>query len=208
MKRCLIVGGAEIEDYEGMRQLLRADDYAIFCDSGLRHRDGLGIAPNLIIGDFDSHENPHMDVETIVLPREKDDTDSMHAARVAVERGFTSFLLLGMTGARLDHTLGNLSLLIWLDRQGKKAVLADDYGWMEMVSREPAAVEGDCKYFSVINFTGEAEGITIKNAKYPLERAEIGWEYQYGVSNEVLPGKTASVCTEKGSVLLLRIRKG
>lgn len=29
---------------------------------------------NSIIGDFDSHENPHLNVETIVLPCEKDDT--------------------------------------------------------------------------------------------------------------------------------------
>lgn len=30
--------------------------------------------PNLIVGEFDSHENPQLDVETIVLPCEKDDT--------------------------------------------------------------------------------------------------------------------------------------
>lgn len=205
MRRCVIIGGAAITDYEAMRRLLREDDYAVFCDSGLRHRQGLGITPSLIVGDFDSHENPHLQTETLVLPREKDDTDSMYAARVALERGFEEFLLLGMTGARLDHTLGNLSLLVWLDSLGKKALLADDYARMEMVSRVPVPVGEDCQYFSVINLTGEAKGIRITNAKYPLEQAEIRWTYQYAVSNEVLPGQTAEVSVEKGSVLLLRI---
>ena len=37
--------------------------------------------PSLIVGDFDSHENPHLAVETIVLPCEKDDTDTVFAVK-------------------------------------------------------------------------------------------------------------------------------
>ena len=90
MSRCVIAGGAEIRDYERMRSYLRADDYIIYCDSGLRHMAGLGRHPSLIIGDFDSADRPDIDVETIVLPVAKDDTDTMHAVKVGIEKGFTS----------------------------------------------------------------------------------------------------------------------
>ena len=88
MARCVIIGGAEIADYGRARGMLRGDDFFICCDGGLNHAEGLGIRPDLIVGDFDSHERPDTDTETIVLPREKDDTDTVYAAREAVRRGF------------------------------------------------------------------------------------------------------------------------
>ena len=57
-----------IGDYARVKQYLREDDAVVFCDSGLKHMEALGVKPALIVGDFDSHCNPHLDVETIVLP--------------------------------------------------------------------------------------------------------------------------------------------
>ena len=45
----------------------------------------------------------------------------------------------------------------------------------------------------------------IRGAKYPLEGAEITCEYQYGVSNEVLPGQTAVVTVGQGRLLLIKV---
>lgn len=205
MRRCVIVGGAEINRYDVVRARLRDDDYFVFCDSGLRHMEGLGACPDLIIGDFDSHENPRMDVETIVLPIEKDDTDTFFAAKEMLSRGFEEFLLVGVIGARLDHTIANLSILLMLDTAGKKATAVDDYSEMEVVSSEPAFIEDTYSYFSLLNITGEAEGVTIKNAKYPLENAAIECDYQYGVSNEILTGKVAGVSVAKGRLLLIKV---
>lgn len=205
MKRCVIVGGADIGRYDRVRSRLREDDFYICCDSGLRHRAGLGITPDLIVGDFDSHENPHLGSETIVLPREKDDTDTVFAVREAVRRGFQDFLLTGVVGGRLDHTLGNVSLLLMLDAQGIRAAALDDYAEMEIVSRRSARIEDRYPYFSLLNISGLARGITIRNAKFPLHNAEITCEYQYGISNEVLPGMTAEVTVEEGRLLLIKV---
>ena len=65
MKRCVIIGGAPIGRYDRIRALLGENDYYIYCDSGLKHREALGKAPDLIIGDFDSYEQPETDIETI-----------------------------------------------------------------------------------------------------------------------------------------------
>lgn len=68
MKRCVIVGGADINNYEYIKSRIQEDDFIVFCDSGLKHLEKLQAKPSLIVGDFDSHNNPHLDVETIVLP--------------------------------------------------------------------------------------------------------------------------------------------
>ncbi len=204
MNRCVIVGGADIACYERIRRNLREDDFFVFCDSGLKHMARLDVKPGLIVGDFDSHEKPDTDTETIVLPCEKDDTDTVYAAREAIRRGYEEFLLIGVIGARLDHTLGNVSLLLYLDSLGKKARILDDYSEMEIVSGRTAYIDDSFAFFSLLNISGLARGIHIRNAKYPLSDGEITCEYQYGVSNEPLPGRTAEVSVREGRLLLIR----
>ena len=157
------------------------------------------------ICDFDSYENPHLEAETIVLPCEKDDTEAVFAVKAALKRGFQDFLLIGVIGGRLDHTLGNVSLLLMLDAQGKRAIVLDDHSEMEIVSDKPARIEDRYPYFSLLNISGLARGITIQNAKFPLSNAEIPCEYQYGISNEVLPGMTAEISVESGRLLLIKV---
>lgn len=206
MKRCVIVGGADINNYEYINSCLHNDDFIVFCDSGLKHLDALQVSPGLIVGDFDSHDNPNLNVETIVLPCEKDDTDTVFAVKEALKRGFDDFLLIGVVGARLDHTLGNVSILLYLDALGKKGKIIDDCSEMEIVSNEPAYICDQYTFFSLLNISGIAKGITIENAKYPLNNAEITCEYQYGVSNEVTPGMTAKVTVKEGKLLLIKDR--
>ena len=163
MGRCVIVGGTNINNYDFIREKLSADDYIIFCDSGLKHMENLRVQPSLIVGDFDSHDNPHLDVETIVLPCEKDDTDTVYAVKEAIKRGYDNFLLIGVVGARLDHTLGNVPILLYLDSLGKKGCIIDDYSEMKTVSNEPAYIEDSYSFFSLLNISGTAKGITIEN---------------------------------------------
>ena len=205
MRRCVIVGGADIRNYDVVKRYLKPDDYVIYCDSGLKHLAGLGVNPGLIVGDFDSHENPHLPVETVVLPCEKDDTDTVYAVKEAVKRGFSDFLFLGVVGGRLDHTLGNVSILLKLDALGKKAEILDDYGLMRIISKETVEISDDCRFFSLLNIDGTAKHINVTGAKYPVTDGEITCDYQYGVSNEVLPGQTARVTVGEGRLLLVLI---
>lgn len=214
-RRCVIVGGADIGDYGRIRAYLNDSDYIIYCDSGLRHMDGLGIFPSLIIGDWDSYDDPHIDVETITLPVAKDDTDTVYAMREGIKRGFRDFLLVGGVGARLDHTLVNVYILTALENSGCHGMIADDYSEIELISsrtdkegeRHPgkALVEDRYPFFSLVAIEGEAHGVTIINAKFGLDGATIGPGYQYATSNEVMPGRTAEISVEDGRLLLIKI---
>ena len=214
-KRCVIVGGAAIGNYRKVRSYLRGYDYIVYCDSGLKHMERLGAAPSLIIGDWDSHVDPHLDVETITLPVAKDDTDTVYAMREGMKRGFKDFLLIGSVGERLDHTLVNVYILTALENRGLHGMLVDDYSEMELISswtdeegtRCPGEAEVEDRYpfFSLVAIEGEARGVTIRNAKFGLEYGSIGPDYQYATSNEVLPGKTAKITVEDGRLLLIKI---
>lgn len=214
-RRCVIVGGADISDYSRIRGYLDCDDYVIYCDSGLRHMDGLGALPSLIIGDWDSYDDPHMDVETITLPVAKDDTDTVYAMREGMKRGFTEFLLVGAVGARLDHSLVNVYILSALENSGCHGMIVDDYSEMELISSQAdeagtvhpgrASVEDRYPFFSLLALEGEARGVTIRNAKFGLEGASIGPDYQYATSNEVIKGRTAEITVGDGRLLLIKI---
>ncbi len=205
--RCVIIGAAPINNYKKIRSFLQPDDFVIVCDGGLNHIKKLRVKPNLIVGDFDSHKNPNLPIETIALPREKDDTDSVFALKTAISRGFKDFLFIGMIGARLDHGLGNLYMLIKCHEEGLKALMLDDYSEMQIVGKQEAYITDAYPYFSLLNITGLARGITIRDAKYPLENAQIKQDYQYGISNEVLPNKKAAVSVSEGQLLLIKVWK-
>ena len=212
--RCVIAGGADIGDYPRIRSYLRDDDFIIYCDCGLKHADRLGRKPSLIVGDFDSYDDPHSDTETIVLPVAKDDTDTVYAVREGIRRGYTDFLLIGVFGGRMDHTLANVCILFDLDSRGCTALAVDDYSEFSVISSEcdaagtkipgRALVEDHYPFFSLLSLTGTARGVTIRGVKFPLENGEITSEYQYAVSNEVLPGETAEITVEDGRLLLIK----
>lgn len=201
MSRCVIIGGGEIADHGAIKRHILRDDFIICCDAGYLHADKMGLCPSLIVGDFDSAKAPKTDVETIVLPCEKDDTDSFFAAKEGLKRGYTEFLLTGVTGGRLDHTFGAISILEYLDAHGAAGEIIDECTRIR-VTRETVEIDKDCRYFSVLA-AGTARGVTIKNAKYPLTNAVITPEFQYGISNE--PCGTPSVSVTDGKLIIMEI---
>ena len=93
---------------------------------------------------------------------------------------------------------------MYLDSLGKKGYIIDDYSEMEIVSNKPAYIENSFSFFSLLNISGTAKRVTIKNAKYPLNDGEISCEYQYGISNEVV-GEIAEISIREGKLLLIKV---
>ncbi len=202
MKRCVIIGGGEVADAHIINKFITDDDFVICCDSGYLHAIESHIIPHLIVGDFDSADIPKTNIETIVLPTEKDDTDSFFAAKEGLKRGFDTFLLLGMTGGRLDHTLGAISILEFLQNHGAEGEIVDNNTKIRVCNKS-LTVNAGCKYFSVFA-VGTAEDVTIRGAKYNLDNAIINSHYQYGISNEVTD-EFATVTVGQGTVIVMEI---
>ncbi len=202
MKRCVIIGGGEIADTQFLNKNILDDDFVICCDAGFLHAKKAGIVPELIVGDFDSADMPKTHIETIMLPREKDDTDSFFAAKEGLRREFKRFLLLGVTGGRLDHTLGAISILEFLQKSGAYGEICDKNTKIR-VCCDSISVKKGCKYFSVFA-VGSASGVTIRGAKYNLDNAKIDSHYQYGISNEVTDD-FATVSVGQGTLIVMEI---
>ena len=201
MRSVLVLGGT-ITDYRKAGALIDDEDYVIYCDRGLRHLEALGIKPSLAVGDFDSVPVPE-GVETVVFPPRKDDTDALCGLREGLRRGYTTFLILGALGGRLDHEMGNIYLLDYLHSHGADGEIADGVTTVEIVGKEWKRVRRGTRYFSLIAAFGRAEGIYIEGAEYNLTDGVIDPSYQYGISNETR-GEETRVRVEKGRLLLIR----
>lgn len=92
IKRCLIVSGAPEADIAYIKPLL-SGAFVVAADSGYQKCRRLGAEPDIVVGDFDSSPVPDHTKELIVMPAHKDDTDTLAAIKIAMERGYTHLIL-------------------------------------------------------------------------------------------------------------------
>ena len=187
-RRCVICAAGPVNNIESLRSLLRMDDWVIAADGGMRLANQLGLEIGRIVADFDSlpkEEAYTTDVPVSSLPVKKNDTDTMAAARIGLKLGFRDFLLLGASGGRLDHTLANLAVMLFLIQNKARAVLADERNLMEMHLPGHVIVEPVKNiHLSLLPYGGCVTGLTVRNAEYELENATLTPDYPIGVSNE------------------------
>ena len=203
MGKCVIFCAAE---FDALAAPIGTDDYLLAADGGLLHLQKLNLAPHGIIGDFDSQG--YIPTGAQVFPVEKDDTDAMLAARKGLELGFREFLFYGsLDGKRLDHTIANFQTLQFLHDRGATAYLIGKDYLVTVIGNEtvefPAEATGILSLFCL---GPDAEGITLENLHYPLDRGKLTSGFPLGISNH-FTGKSARITVEKGSVLALWDRK-
>ncbi len=185
---------------------LRCDDVFVCADSGLEYARRCGITPSIVLGDFDSYTGQiPPNAELIRLPKEKDDTDTMFAVRLGLQRGITEFLIAGGIGGRLDHTLGAVQTLNYLVSQGVSASMSDGKQWIEVLSAPVTKTYTlqDSRYFSVLALTEQVTGLTMKGFRYPLTDARITYDYPLGISNEISEDR-ATLSAETGRFAVIR----
>ena len=194
--------------FEKLAQPMEKDDYILAADGGLAHVQKLGLAPNGIIGDFDSLG--YVPENAQVFPVEKDDTDAMLAVRKGLQLGYREFILYGaLDGPRLDHTIANLQTLLFLESRGAKGTLVGLKYLITTVKdgvlQLPKADEG---IVSVFCLGEKAKGVTIRGLKYELENGTLESSFPLGVSNHFV-GKESSVSVENGTLIVMYdIEKG
>ena len=200
-KRCIIVSGGR----PGPAPQPQPGDFVIACDRGYRYCAGLGLQPDLFIGDFDSYDgavDPAVPVER--LQPEKDDTDTMLALREGLRRGCDTFYLYGATGgARLDHTLANLQSLAFLLRHRARGYLYDQNFVYTAIENETLTLarEVDWGIVSLFSMGDCAEHITLDGLQYPLTDGTIDCGFPLGVSNHIV-APTARITVGRGPLLV------
>ena len=87
--------------------------YIICTDGAANHFIAQGKVPHAIVGDGDSisGENKAKYADILHIERDQECNDLTKSVRFAVDRGITDLTIVGGTGLRDDHTIGNISLL-------------------------------------------------------------------------------------------------
>lgn len=211
-KRTVIFVNGRLRSPKRMAALLRPDDWLIAADGGLRHLRRLGLAPRLLIGDLDSVTEEEVrwaaenSAEVRRYPREKDETDLELALKAAVESGSRFIVIAAGLGGRLDHSLGNLALLLRPELAGLDVRLEDGREEVFMI-RERAEIHGrKGDIVSLLPWNGPAEGVTTQALRYPLRGETLCPDRTRGISNE-MQGDTADVSLRTGILLCIHIRK-
>lgn len=206
MKKCIIFGAG---DYEGLQWQRQKDDYVIAADGGYDKLMELGEMPDVLIGDMDSlcdktriDRAKKVGVEVIILPTCKDDTDLLACMKYGLERGYDVFDIYGALGGRLDHTIGNLQCLAYLQKKGAKGYLYHAGMCTELLCNEKRSFDKEnTGIISVFAYGGDALGVTIHGLKYEVDHETIRKDFPIGVSNEFI-GEDCYIEVEEGMLLV------
>lgn len=201
-RKCYIFAGSPDAKCSGV--VFDKNRYVICADGGYDLAKKMGIAPDVIIGDFDTYQKQlPSDCEVIKYPAEKDDTDTMLAVKLALERGYKNIVICGAIGGRLDHTFANIQTLRYIMKHGGNGELAGDGSFATMQGpgvKVYNRING--YYFSLFSYTEECSGITATGFKYPLKNEVLKNSFPLGISNMVT-GKSGVISLEKGILLVI-----
>ena len=198
MKTCIIFCAA---GFDGLLFPIPEGALVIAADGGLRHTDALGLAPDVILGDFDSLG--YIPADSRVYPVEKDDTDAMLAVRVGLERGCDAFFFYGaMDGPRLDHTIANFQTLGYLATHGARGTLIGRDYIATVLKAESIEFSENAEGILSLFCLGEAAEVSIEGLKYGLDHGTLTPDFPLGVSNH-FEGKKAKITVHSGLVLAL-----
>lgn len=193
--RGLIITGGNIRDEFACEKIKTGGyDMIMAADSGMDFLYRNHLTPDIIVGDFDSVDHDALDffredkrIEFCRLDPVKDDTDTEYAIRDALSRGITQLTILGGTGSRLDHVLGNISLLGIGLEENVEIELVDEHNRVRMIDK-PISIRRDeqfGRFVSLIPYTGNVEHVTLTGFKYTLDDYTMGGFNSLGVSNEI-----------------------
>lgn len=156
----------------------------ICCDGAAQKLVKNGYEPDVIIGDLDSisEEMKITYADRLIQIVDDSTNDLTKAVYYAKEKGIEHVVVVGATGEREDHALGNIALLAvhhsLLDLQ-----MLTDYGWFGVISESSTIQSFKGQQVSI--FSPFNAVVSSENLKYPLNNYRLDSWYK-GTLNEAL----------------------
>ena len=127
---CVVVANGSFPQTTLPLRLLHEASVVIACDGAVEALDKAGITPAAIVGDLDSIPSRFREhyADRIHIVEDQEINDLTKSIRFAYRTGQQEVLILGATGLREDHTLGNISLLMDYAPLFHRVEILSDYG--------------------------------------------------------------------------------
>lgn len=216
MKTVIISGGRIERDFALSFLKNEIFDQIIAVDNGLKFLHENQIRPTWIVGDFDTaapelveYYQRQTDIPIRRFNPVKDSTDSQIAIELALELGSSEITILGGTGTRLDHVLGNIQSLMLARKKGVSCIILDAYNRIRLMDGVIHLKKSEQygKYVSLLPLTTEVTGVELRGFKYELT------DYTFtstgsaglGVSNEIT-AEIAEIRIKTGIFVLIESR--
>lgn len=188
--KVIIISGGNPPPKELLTKEITDDTFLIGADSGANCLYSYNIEPDLLVGDFDSIDKKALDYFKKnnciidIYPTEKDFTDTEIAVEKALVMKPNEIVLLGCTGSRVDHLLGNIGLLKVCLENGVNACIKDENNNIRLVDAGVTLNGTVGAIFSVQSYGDEIIELTIEGAKYDLNNFNLKIGQSRTISNE------------------------
>ena len=181
--------------------MLRTADRIICCDGATEHLLHFGRTPDFIVGDLDSisADLRRQFADILIHITEQETNDLTKAVHFCIAHGWREISILGATGKREDHTLGNISLLA--DYAEKATVqLLTDYGVFTPQLASHATYESHAGQQVSLCAFDPTTLFSTKNLVYPLDnRAFTSW-WQGTLNEAAAEDFTVEISTGKALI--------
>jgi thiamine pyrophosphokinase len=164
----VILANGDFPSHDIPLSILHHADYIVCCDGAINNLSKTNITPNAIVGDCDSlsEDNIQRFSDIIYRIKEQDTNDLTKAIHFCIKQGRKNITILGATGKREDHTIGNISLL-WEYMEIAEVEMITDYGIFKAIDK-PSVFESK-KGQQVSLFSLKPSPINSRNLLYPLK---------------------------------------
>ena len=212
MKQALIVGGGPVDPAQLREELDRRPALIIAADGGGHPLLAAGRYPQVALGDFDSLPDAdrarlaEAGVRMHSFPAAKDETDLELALDLAIDEGATEIRILGGLGRRLDHTLGNIGLLLRAAERGAAARLLDPDHELLLAGTAIRLPARPGWALSLIPLTPRVTGVRTSGLAFPLCGEELYFARPRGIHNQFC-APAASVALDDGILLIILFRE-
>ena len=183
---CVVVANGLFPSREEVLAYLDEVPVLIACDGAAKTLLNKGFKPNAIVGDLDSlPEDIRYNSDFEVWHSEEQMTNDLtKAVRFAHEKGYKRLLILGATGLREDHTLGNISLLTEYINLFDCVEMMSDFGVFIPMNRSRTFQSEPGQQISIFCITPQTE-LTTTGFRWEVanRRFECWWQ---GTLNEAV----------------------
>ena len=200
---CVILCNGSFPEHEIPLQILREANTIICCDAAVKKLVAHGFEPTMIVGDFDSAEQELLQRfgDRIFHNPDQETNDLTKSVTWVREHSYSSVTILGATGLREDHTLGNISLLLEYGQTLDFVNMVTDTGVFTPIYRTTKFNSFKGQQVSIFSLKPDVP-IRSENLKYAFNRPLPSW--WCGTLNESL-GEQFALHFDEGKVLVYQL---